>query len=132
MDTLPLLPVIAGGIIFLSRRYCVEVKQNDDNVQFSALQHEPSRVVGINFRHAEPDLETLMVLTQPKTTMQICSSPYYTREEGVFHWVESCVPSGCCTKQYLSSGKVFNICCCKNTSCTSHSSFQTMLLRNGC
>ena len=49
--------MIAGGIIFLSRRYCAKVKQNDDNVQFSALQHEPSRVVSINFRHAEPDLE---------------------------------------------------------------------------
>ena len=35
----------------------LKVKQNDDNVQFSALQHEPSRVVGINFQHAEPDLE---------------------------------------------------------------------------
>ena len=57
MDTLPLPPVIAGGIIFLSRRYCAKVKQNDDNVQFFALQHEPSRVVGINFRHAESDLE---------------------------------------------------------------------------
>ena len=57
MDTLPLLPVIAGGIIFLLRRYCAKVKQNYDNVQFSVLQHEPSRVVGINFRYAEPDLE---------------------------------------------------------------------------